>query len=166
MKIFYIDTPIDYGEDMECEVFDFMGRDCDILPRLPKECEEFFRREHCDVIHSFVLTNYYYYGEESDIPSTYPGFVFTKPMMDADGRYGIRIVAVGISTADPERFFKEMKEAIFDEPLTNPEWHVAFGCVVGYDFVCVDKEDVGWMQEHFPGVEFNIMYKLFVKIMN
>ena len=73
------------GEDMECEVFDFMGRDCDILPRLPKECEEFFRREHCNVIHSFVLTNYYYYGEESDIPSTYHGFVFTKPMMDADG---------------------------------------------------------------------------------
>ena len=68
-------------------------------------------------------------------------------------------MAVGISTADPERFFKEMKEAIFDVPLTNPSWNVAFGCVVGYDFVCVDKDDVGWMQQHFPGVELNIMYK-------
>jgi len=146
MKMFYIDTPINHNKESYNSVWRFDGDDVRILSLLPTECSTFFREHHCDVVNSFFFGDLPFDSNQI----TCNGFLFTKAVRDAKGKFGIRFEAIGICTENPDLFYNELGDAIYNEDYMAPYWDEANSTMCGYKFVCIYESDVEIAKKILP----------------
>lgn len=149
MKIFYIDTPINHNKGNYNSAWRFDGEDVKILSLLPTECATFFREQHCDVSNSFFFGNI-----PSDGDYTCNGFLFTKSVRDSEGKFGIRLESIGVCTENPDLFYNELEDAIYDEDYFKPYWDEINSTMCGYKFVCISESDTEIAKKILPHAVF------------